>query len=344
MKRYSYYYYVGLDLHKKKITYCVKTKSGKEIDKGEIAATKPSLAQWAQGIRKTWIGAMEATLFTGWVYDLLKPYAKELKVANPLMLKAIAASKKKNDRVDAQKICDLLRVDLLPECYMAPRNLRELRRVLRYRNSLVEEATRFKNKTSGLLMSLGVEYDRKKLHGRKYFNDLMDNLEDMPGSVKHLLRLNRESLDAFTAAQRQLLTALHTHRLLKDRVARLMSIPGVGVVMALTWALEIGEPERFRQIRHAISYCGLCSAQKESGGKTYRGPISKQRNAHLQWILIECAHMARLSNPQLRDVYERELKRGSKNRATLAVARKLVGFLLAIDKSGKKFVPGLLAA
>ena len=73
---------------------------------------------------------MEATLFTGWVYDHLKPLAQELKVAHPAMLKAIAASKKKNDKVDARKIADLLRCDLLPECYMAPSAMRDLRRVL----------------------------------------------------------------------------------------------------------------------------------------------------------------------------------------------------------------------
>ena len=156
MKRYPYYYYVGLDLHKKKITYCVKTKSGKEIDQGEIAATKSSLEEWARGLGRAWIGAMESTMFTGWVYDALIPYAKELHVANPLMLKAISSAKKKNDRIDAEKICDLLRVDLLPECYMAPAPIRELRRVLRYRNMIVREATRFKNKTAGLLMELSL--------------------------------------------------------------------------------------------------------------------------------------------------------------------------------------------
>ena len=91
---------------------------------------------------------MEATLFTGWVYDSLKPYAVELKVAHPAMLKAITAAKKKNDRADAEKIADLLRVNLLPECHMMPEELRELRRVLRYRNMIVSTAVKMKNKMS----------------------------------------------------------------------------------------------------------------------------------------------------------------------------------------------------
>jgi transposase len=82
---------------------------------------------------------MEATMFTGWIYDYLQPHAATLKVAHPLMLRAIAAAKKKNDRVDAEKICDCLRCDFLPECYMASTAIRERRRTLRYRNLLVRQ-------------------------------------------------------------------------------------------------------------------------------------------------------------------------------------------------------------
>jgi hypothetical protein len=76
-------------------------------------------------------------MFSGWICDHLKPPAAELKVAHPLMLRAIAAAKKKNDRIDANKICDCLHCDFLPACYMAPTAIRERRRTLRYRNLLV---------------------------------------------------------------------------------------------------------------------------------------------------------------------------------------------------------------
>jgi len=106
-----------------------------------------------------WVGAMEATLFTGWVHDRLAPHARELKVAHPLMLRAIACSKKKNDRVDAEKIADLLRADLLPECCMMPTELRDLRRVLRYRNRATLEVAR---RLVGFLLAVdksGIPYD-----------------------------------------------------------------------------------------------------------------------------------------------------------------------------------------
>src|SRR5262249_31540628 len=132
--------YIGFDVHKKTISYCIKQQDGTIREEGVIEANRPALHEWMAQRQQPWIGAMEATMFTSWVYDEFKPHAAAVKVAHPAMLKAISASKKKNDRVDAQKIADLLRCDLLPECYMAPVQIRELRRMLRYRNMIVGEA------------------------------------------------------------------------------------------------------------------------------------------------------------------------------------------------------------
>ena len=112
-------YYIGLDVHKQKISYCVKDSSGKIHAEGWIPATHFDLERWMKTLPQPWSAAMEATMFTGWIYDHLKPHAAALKVAHPLMLRAIVLAKKKNDRVDARKICDCLRCDFLPECYMA---------------------------------------------------------------------------------------------------------------------------------------------------------------------------------------------------------------------------------
>src|SRR6185295_3139965 len=92
-------HYIGFDLHKKTISYCAKGLDGTVHDEGVIEATRSTIRDWAAHREQKWIGAMEATLFTGWIYDELKPHAVELKVAHPAMLKAIGASKKKNDRV-----------------------------------------------------------------------------------------------------------------------------------------------------------------------------------------------------------------------------------------------------
>lgn len=116
-----------------------------------------------------------------------------------------------------------------------------------------------------------------------------------------------------------------------------MTIDGVGEITALTWVLEVDDPTRFSKVKQAISYCGLCSAQRESAGKSQRGPISKQRNRHLQTVLIEAAKLAPRWSPALAEVHAREIDKGHRNRATLAVARKLCAFMLAVDKRGTDF-------
>ncbi len=99
---------VGLDVHKKTIAYCVKLVDGKVIRQGTVSTDKIKLTAWVASLPYPRVIAMEATMFTGWIYDFLAPYA-EIKVAHPEMLKAIAAGKKKNDKLDAAKIADLLR-------------------------------------------------------------------------------------------------------------------------------------------------------------------------------------------------------------------------------------------
>jgi transposase len=330
-------HYIGFDVHKKSITYCVKLADGAIVEEGKLQATHHALRLWAENRREPWHGAMEATLFSGWIYDVWKPHAAQLQMGHPAMMKAIGASKKKSDKLDARKIADLVRCNLLPACYVAPPEIRELRQMLRYRNLVVAQATRMKNKMSGLLMEAGAEYNKQKLHGKKYFTKLLDSVEEVPESVKDLLRLSRGAMEMFEATQQQLLVRLRSDSHLSRRVSLLKSIRGVGEVTALTWILEVGDPHRLSSLAHAVSYCGLTSALVSSAGKQQRGPISKQRNAHLQPVLIEAAKLAPRWNPQLAAVHARELERGNHNRATLAVARKLVAYLLAVDKSGQPF-------
>ncbi len=108
---------------------------------------------------------MEATLFSAWIYDTLKPYAEKLVMGHPAKMKAITAGKKKSDSIDARTIADLLRCDLMPTCYVLPPELRDLRRLLRYRNLVVQQSVRMQNKMAGLLMESGTAFDKDKLHG-----------------------------------------------------------------------------------------------------------------------------------------------------------------------------------
>lgn len=330
-------YYMGMDIHKKTIAFCVKDAAGEIIREGTIRNRRDAIKGLAAELDFPWIGAMEATMFTGFVYDMFAEEGYIIKVANPYELKAIVSAKKKSDRLDARTIADLLRCNLLPETYMAPREIRELRQMLRFRNLLVEEVVKFKNKTSGLLMEAGAEYNKSKLHGKRYFKQLLERLDYVPESVLDLLKMSRSSYEMFDEMQKRLIIGLKDHPRIRERVERLRTIPGVGEIMALTWVLEVSDPFRFPSISHAVSYCGLCSAYKESAGKVRRGPLSKQRNANLQTMLIEVAKLAPIYNSRLAEVREEELAKGNRNKATIAVARKLVAYMLSVEKSGRNF-------
>ena len=160
-------YYIGLDVHKKTISYCVKDAAGRVHHEGKIGSTRRELDGWIRTMPQPRMIAMEATkatIFTGWIYDHLLPHAEKVKVAHPLMLRAIAAAKKKNDKIDAGKIADCLRCDFLPECHMASTEIRNLRRTLRYRNLLIKQMVQMKNRVSGLLMETGGSYYKQRLH------------------------------------------------------------------------------------------------------------------------------------------------------------------------------------
>jgi transposase len=331
-------YYIGLDVHKKTISYCVKDGSGRIHAEGKIPATRFDLDRWMKTLPQPWTVAMEATIFTGWIYDHLRPHAAAVKVAHPLMLRAIAAAKKKNDRMDAKKIADGLRCNFLPECYMAPTAIRERRRTLRYRNLLVRQTVQLKNRISGLLMEAGVNYNKEKLRKVGYFRELLKSNPDIDESLRPLLQLCRETLVRLQKTESALIRSLARDRFLVERVEHLMTIPAVGPITALTWALEVGEVSRFSSIKKAISYCGLCGAEQSSGEHVKRTPISKQRNKHLQCVLVEAAHRAPRRSPELALLYDREKQKGNANRATLAVARKLVAYLVAIDRSQRDFL------
>lgn len=284
---------------------------------------------------------METTLFTQYVYQALLPLAHDLQVGDSRRVRMMNPSKHKNDRRDALHLAQLARCSLVPRVHMLGQEAYELRQALRYRNMLVRQAVRMHNKTAGLLMEAGQEYDKRRLRGRTYFAQLLEDLEDVPETVIGLLKHSRTLSEMFAAAQKRVLAGLARNPALQDRVVRLTVPKGIGIVTALTWALEVDDPHRFSSISHAVSYCGLCAAEEESDGKRSRrrSQRSYRFNPSLRTTLIEAAKLAPRHNTQLAEVHARALERTkSDNLATIAVARKLVAWLLAIDKRKEDFV------
>jgi transposase len=185
-----------------------------------------------------------------------------------------------------------------------------------------------------------VSYNKQRLHKAGYFPELLATNPDINEGLRPLLPLCRETVVRLGKTESALVRSLERDTLLVERVERLMTIPAVGPITALTWALEIGDVQRFSSIKKAVSYCGLCGAEQRSGSTVQRTPLSKQRNKHLQTTLIEAAKMAPRHSPELAMLYDKEQQKGNANRATLAVARKLVKDKKPTPaKSGSRQVP-----
>jgi transposase len=197
-----------------------------------------------------------------------------------------------------------------------------------------------KNRVSDLLMETGVEYNKQRLHKVSYFRELLSTNEEIHPSIRPLLKLSRETIDRCSKTVYALVSSLERDPVLADRVKRLRTVPGEGPITALTWALEIGDVSHFRTIKNAISYCGLCGDdERSSADKATRMPLSKQRNKHTQRALVEAAKLAPRQSHELAVIYDKEKQRGNGNRATLVVARKMVAYLLAVDRQQRHFLP-----
>ena len=131
-------------------------------------------------------------------------------------------------------------------------------------------------------METGVSYNKQRLRKLGYFMELMSCNEEVNESIRPLLKLSRETVVRSQRLDYALIHSLERDPLLAERLKRLRTIPGVGPITALTWALEVGDVSRFQSVKQAVSYCGLCSAERSSADKLVRMPISKQRNKHIQ--------------------------------------------------------------
>src|SRR5260370_14870218 len=157
--------------------------------------------------------------------------------------------------------------------------------------------------------------------------------------VRPLVKVSRDTIKRSQKLDYAVVSYLERAPLVAERLKRLRTVAGVGPITALTWVVEIGDVVRFQSIKQAISYRGLCGAEKRSADKVVRTPISKQRNKHIQQVLVEAAKLAPRYSHELALIYEKEKQGGNRNRGTLAVARKMVAWMIAVERRKQDFVP-----
>src|SRR5215813_10596328 len=158
--------YVGIDLHRKRSQIAVLDEQGAQLLSRRIVNDPDTFLELLQGLGDDAEIALEATYGWEWLADLLEEAGFELHLSHPLRTKAIAAARVKTDAVDARTLAHLLRADLLPEAYVAPRELRDLRDLLRHRVVLTRMRSALKNRVHALLARQGIQNDHSDLFGQ----------------------------------------------------------------------------------------------------------------------------------------------------------------------------------
>jgi transposase len=253
-----------------------------------------------------------------WVRERLRACGWEFQIADARKVKAIAPLACKTDRVDARVLAQLARRDLIPAVWVPSLSDRELRERLRRRAHLVRLKTSARNRMFGLLTQWGLRGNLKLLR--------------QPGSLERLAERGVPAvwiqslvvlLEVVDDLERQL-AAIDVARA-DRRVQLLVTIPGIGELLGLTIAAEIGEISRFSNARKLIGYAGLAPTIKQSGQSSWTGRISKAGSPTLRWAAIEAAqHSWRPTNPWNRLYLQTNRRHGKANPAKAAIARKIL--------------------
>jgi transposase len=312
---------VGIDLHRRRSHVAVIDEEGTEVISRRITNDPATFLELLAEIDGESEIALETTYGWEWLADLLQGAGYELHLAHPLRTKAIASARVKTDSVDARTLAQLLRADLLPEAYVAPRELRDLRDLLRHRIALTQMRSALKNRVHAMLARHGVQHGYSDLFGNAgtAFLDELVLRQPPRRRLDSLLALIADFDREIEATTREI-----DARARRDqRVDVLTEIRGVGPYTAMLVIAEVGDVARFASARKLCAWAGLTPTVRSSDGRARLGHITRQGSRALRWALVEAAQKAPLGGGPLRDTFERIAKRRGRKIAKVAVARKI---------------------
>ncbi|QUQ63350.1 IS110 family transposase [Kutzneria sp. CA-103260] len=322
MSEYDGKQFVGIDLHRFRSVIVRQTATGEQLDVVRIVNDPMRLAE---EIGKAGVApevVVEATYGWYWAADVLAEHGAVVHLAHPLGIKGFAYRRVKNDVRDAADLADLLRMGRLPEAWVAPPAVRELRELVRHRAKLVSQRTGLKASVHAVLAKQGLRVPVTDLFGVRGRQLLAQAALDPPyrARVNSLCRLI-EAFDFEIATTTRVIAA----RLAGDPgYATVQAIPGVGPVLAAVLVAEIGDVHRFATPRHLCSWAGLTPRHRESDVKVRRGRITKQGSTLLRWAVVEAAQRVPADAGWLVATREGIRQRRGRNIATVAVARRLL--------------------
>jgi transposase len=333
---------IGMDLGDKTSRYCILNSQGEVAKEAKVATTRKAMTEEFGKMARCRI-AIEVGTHSRWVGQLLSQQGHEVIVANAREVKAISGSSRKDDRVDAQTLARLARVDptlLHPIRHRSEQAHGHLMKI-RVRSSLVEARTALINAARGLVKAVG---ERLAKCGADQMGT--QQLQGLPESVQATLKPLLEQVESLTKKIKECDTEI-------EQIARteypetdlLKQVSGVGNLIALTFVLTVDDPERFRKSRDVGCYSGLRPERKESGERKPELGISKEGDSYLRKMLVQAAHHILGHQGPDTDLKRWGLRlaaRGGKNakkRAIVAVARKLAVLLHRLWVTGEVYEP-----
>ena len=325
-------YYTGIDLHKKTSFITSIDEKGKVLAKANLPNRPEIILKYFADLGRETKVVIESTSSWYWLYDLLSGKGIKVIISNPAKTKAIASAKIKNDKVDSHMLAQLLRADLIAPVYVSSLEIRELKELLRHRARLVRDVTRIKNRIHHLLLKNNLQVPYSDLFGKKgliFLNQvsLPDYHQPQLQSYLQLYHQLREQIAPLDMALHQLAK--------KDKRAKLlMSIPGIGTIVAMTIVAEIEDISRFPSYRHLASYSGLVPSLEASAEKERRGKITKEGSSYLRTALIEAAQVIpRLRSCRLNLFFRKRVIKSGYKKAIVATAHKILQFAYYIWKN-----------
>ena len=338
--------YVGMDVHRKRSQIAIVDEAGDQQRNRNLANDPAQLVPFLGVLPPGTPVAFEAAYGWGWLVELLEELELEPHLVHPSRCKAIAAARLKNDKVDTATLAQLLLADLLPEAWIAPQQVRDLRALLRHQAGLIRLSTGLKNRVHVVLADRGIS-TRSSLWtapGRTWLAAL-----DLPPIPRAIIQDCCGLLDALATPIARLEGEIGALAKPDPRVQALMALPGVGRLTALTLVAEIGDIGRFPSARKLCAWAGLTPQVRNSDRKVRHGHITKQGSPWVRWILQEAAQTAKRS-PMFADTYGQLAHRRGRNIATVAIARRLLArsfhilTQLEAQKASEKASPGALAS
>lgn len=336
--------HAGLDLSRRRLDVCVLDEAGSRLVVTQCPPDADGLRHLVYEIGRFDLpvqAVIESMNGARFIHDALELHGWDVEIADAQKAKGLAPLTVKTDKIDAWVLAELSRRDLVPSIWLPSPGVRAERERARFRLHLVRHRVMLKNRIHATLLAFGkpcAMSDLFGLGGRTLLNRL-----DIPDPWRQDLRTALDLIDTIDveidAIERELKDAGADH----PYVQLLTTAPGIGWILGYTIASEIGDISRFDSPKKLVGYSGLAPRVFQSGGKDYRGPLSKHGPKYLRWALVEAATHA-AQHPYYREHYERTAERLGRQRgkkvARVEVARKLAEAIWHMCQTGAAFAPG----